>query len=108
MKSDINSLKLTKEEKTIISDYFKYVRYKMNHPTHPEIVIGCSRYPLGRLVLRRTVAKNFIQKYDILFAKGERYYHTKIKVVLGYLEKVLELYTKTLDRGKTVKKEKRK
>ncbi len=113
MKSDINTLghNFNKEELQFIEDYFRYVREKMYHPTHPEIHIGAARYPLGRLVLRSKVAEKYIQNQKKYFDKRgdwEEPRFDSMRETVKCLNSVIDIYKDVRTKGKTVKATRRK
>ncbi len=112
MRSDIDTLKsfdCTKEEREFILNYFRYVRKKMNYPTHPEINIGDVRYPLGRFILRTGVVPEYVLLRE-RFAETRTNLEIKQRILnhLDEVKKVHELTKSIRQRGKTIKKEKRK
>lgn len=108
MRSDINTLNLSKEEKEFIIDYFKYVRTKINYPTHPEILIGSARYPIGRLILRNRLTEKFIKIRNKSFEDKDSPVFDSFKKSIKHLEQVLQIFNEVKEKGKTVKKYKRK
>lgn len=108
MRSDIGTLKLSDEEKKFIEDYFKYIRLKMNYPTHPEISIGSARYPLGRFVLRQGLTKKFIEvRKNYLSKQGKTRYTEMLSKFVENLEEVYKKVEQIRTKGKTVNSYKR-
>ena len=112
MRSDIDTLKLDKKEVEFIEDYFKYIRQKINYPTHPEIVVGMVRYPVGRFRLRRELAKKFLRiRRGYIAKKRDKPLSTNLlnfyNNYLDNLEKVITIAEEIKTTGKIVNSEKR-
>jgi len=105
MRSNIDTLGLTKQEKDFIEDYFRYVREKMTYPTHPEIHIGAARYPLGRFKVRRGLINQFIDCRKVWLQSKES---EKMTRMVDSVESLLPIIDDLKKNGKTVNSGNRK
>lgn len=109
MRSDINTLEseFSKEEMRFIKDYLRFVKDQLLNPVKPEIHIGAARYPIGRLVIKRSIIKDALRNFErFKDTRINENIKNKVSKQIESLKNVQTIVENLKQRGKTIKKRK--